>query len=131
VADQDRVTTLSDLRTGHLEVVYGNIPLTGTDQSMPRIALIGTDQALEPSTPGWTGAHVITAMAQQSPDKSIAWGRDGHLYWLRVAAPVDPQHTNPNQMLLIGTDTSTWVFQLVATSPQELDALGEAIAKAR
>ena len=48
-----------------------------------------------------------------------------------MAGPVDPQHTNPNQMLLIGTDTSTWVFQLIATAPEELDALGEAFAKAR
>ena len=131
VAGQDRVITMSNLRTGHLEVVYGNISLSGTEQSMPRIMLIGMDQALEPSTPGWTGAHVIAFTARQSPDRITAWGRDGHLYWIRVAGPVDPQHTNPNQMLLIGTDTSTWVFQLIATAPEELDALGEALAKAR
>lgn len=97
---------------------------------MPRMALIGTDQGLEPSTPGWTGAHVIAATAQQAPDKVSEWGRDGHLYWLRVESLIDPTHTNPNQMLLIGSDTSTWVFQLIATSPEELSMLVGALAGA-
>ena len=130
IAGQDRDTSQSALRDGTMGIVYGKIPLSGSDQTMPRIFLIGMDQAPEPSTPGWTGAHVIAATASQSPDMIGAWGRDGHLYWIRTTGPVDPTHTNPNQMLLIGTDTSTWVFQMVATSPEELDALAAALAEA-
>lgn len=79
---------------------------------------------------GLDRAHVIAASVQQAPDILSAWGRDDHIYWLSTAGPVDPTHTNPNQALLIGSDTSTWVFQLIATSPEELDALTEALAGA-
>jgi hypothetical protein len=125
VAGQDR--TPNTTQSGQVAISYGTISLATAGITMPRILLVGMNQSPEPSTPGWTGAHVIVAMATQSREQITAWGRDGHVYWMRVGGPVDPTHTNPNQMLFIGTDASTWVFQLVATSPEELDALGEAI----
>lgn len=47
VAGQERGTT-SAFTPGQVGVAYGTIQLSGGDQSMPRILLIGSDQGLEP-----------------------------------------------------------------------------------
>jgi hypothetical protein len=132
VAGADRDAAMSRILPSLMQVSYGQIPIPESTQTLPRIIFSAGDRAGDPFRPGWTGAQIITYMAREEiPDQVTSWGRDGHLYWIRgVAQPPDPQRTIPNEMLLIGSDSSTWLFSLLATSPEELDALENAITEA-
>jgi hypothetical protein len=129
IAGQDQDTTRSQLSPSRFEVAYGKIPISGTDESQPRILLHAVDFEAE-RTPGWTGAHEMVFIVGYLGNNQIAWGRDGDLYWSMWQSPVDPTSMTHYQSLFVSSGTGTWIFTLVAASPEEFDALAGSFAAA-
>lgn len=131
IAGNERVDFVpGQIVSGPLTLRFGEYARENGYQE-PRLWLSAQDLAENGGMrPRWTAAHVVVVSGPQM-GPVVAQGRDGQLAWAYVTQDAGPYPVGLSKYtLLLGDETSTWLFWLSAPTVEELDALAQAFAEA-